>query len=425
MSGDKLSPAALARLIELRGHRLARDAAGTLYFYEAGRYHPGGEDFVAAAAKKILLDRRLAGAWSSHRCREAARFLAADAPLLWDRPPLDRVNVLNGILDLQTGTLEPHSPEWLSTTQLPVTYDPKARCPAWEAFLHVTFPRDAVELAWQLAGWLMVPMLTPQKAVLLVGSGANGKSRFINGLQAFLGRSNVCSVSLHDLDDNRFATSLLVNRLAAFCPDLSARDVRSSHIFKAITGGDEVVVERKYVQPISSKLFARFVFATNRPPIIRDGSEAFWRRWLVIPFSRTIAPEDRIPEEELDAELAKPGELSGVLNRAIAGLRQVRAHGDFLQAESLTRAHAEFRRASDPLAAWLDSAVEEDPAGHVARRDLLERFNRWRASTGLPPISAEDFGRQLRRLRPDWPVTQVKGHDGQRVRVYAGLRFVD
>src|SRR5262249_46035985 len=76
----------------------------------------------------------------SERALRAMVALAASEPGIPVRPnqlDADRwsLNVLNGTLDLRTGTLRPHRREDLITKLIPLAYDAAATCPTWLAFL--------------------------------------------------------------------------------------------------------------------------------------------------------------------------------------------------------------------------------------------------------------------------------------------------
>ena len=176
----------------------ARDGSGLLYVYEEGVYRPTGEGYIARRVKGPAQEWRQEGLWTPTLADSVAAYISADAPLLWDKLPSGIVNIANGLLYLERDTgvptvgirpkLKPHSKNFLSTIQLPVKYEPDARCPDWERFVGDTFPEDAQDLAWEIAAWLIFP--TPvQKAVILTGEGANGKSRFLCGLNAMFGKS--------------------------------------------------------------------------------------------------------------------------------------------------------------------------------------------------------------------------------------------
>ena len=78
------------------------------------------------------------------------------------------VNVFNGLLDVNTRVLSPHSPEFLSPVQLPVKFDSQARCPGWDKFIREVVPADSEAIAWEIPAWLMTPDTVP--TIRLTGS---------------------------------------------------------------------------------------------------------------------------------------------------------------------------------------------------------------------------------------------------------------
>ena len=231
-SDDSISVDQMAEAIASR-HRFARDAGGRLYVYRSGCYHADGTSFVAQQVKRLLVRLKLASKWTSHKSDEVVKYLSVDAPLLWEKPPRDQVSVLNGLLSVTNRSLSPHSSDFLSPVQLPVNFDPTARCPRWDQFISEVFPGDSEAIAWEIPAWLMTPDTSIQKAILLLGDGANGKSTHLRAVLAFIDRQNVAAVSLHRLENDRFSVARLLGKLANICPDLPSEDLSSTFIGKA------------------------------------------------------------------------------------------------------------------------------------------------------------------------------------------------
>jgi P4 family phage/plasmid primase-like protien len=398
-AGD-ISVYQIAELISGR-HRFARDAGGRLYIFRGGSYHPDGASFVREQVKRLLERMRLSSKWSSHKAEEVVKYTEVDAPLLWEKPRLGVVNVLNGLLDVNARTLSPHSPDFLSPVQLPVKFDPAACCPAWDKFVGEVFPADSEAIAWEIPAWLMTPDTSIQKAILLMGDGANGKSTYLRAVLSFIGRQNVAAISLHRLENDRFSVARLVGKLANICPDLPSEDLSSTSIFKAITGGDALLAERKFEESFEFVPFARLVFSANHPPKSQDASSAFFRRWVVVPFERVFRAGDpgRLPRDQLDAMLSDPAELSGVLNKALEALASIRANG-LSESESSRRAMDEFRQTTDPLAVWLDRNTVPEPDALIPFDQLWRDYNNDCVAKGRPTLSKTALGRAIALLRP-------------------------
>jgi len=200
-------------------HHFARDAGGRLYHLTNGAYTPDGEDRIGQYVKAQLQSWGMEDQWSTHRTREVAAYIGVDAPLLWQTPPMDRLNVQNGIINVSNSCLLPHASDFLSPIQLPVTYVPGAFPVFWDRFCRSTFPEDAYEagVPWQIIAWLMLPNTSLQKALMLLGDGGNGKSRYLAGIKAFLGISNVTALSLQKIENDRFAIARLLGKLGCVC----------------------------------------------------------------------------------------------------------------------------------------------------------------------------------------------------------------
>ena len=399
-SKDDISVYQIAEAIAGR-HRFALDAGGRLYVFRGGNYHPDGASLVRQQVKQLLERMRLSSKWTSHKAEEVVKYIEVDAPLLWERPKTDVVNVLNGLLDINTRTLAPHSADFLSAMQLPVKFDPQARCPMWDRFIGEVFPGDSEAIAWEIPAWLMTPDTSIQKAVLLTGDGANGKSTYLRAVLAFIGRQNVAAISLHRLENDRFSVARLVGRLANICPDLPSEDLSSTSIFKAITGGDALQAERKFEESFEFVPFARLIFSANHPPKSQDASSAFFRRWIVVPFERTFHAGDpgTLPRDQLDAMLADPAELSGVLNKAIKAIASIRTKG-LSESESIRRAMDEFRQTTDPVAVWLDRNTVLEPDALIPADRLWQDYNQDCMAKGRPTVSKTALGRAIAQLRP-------------------------
>ena len=379
----------------------AQDAGGRLYCYKNGVYRPHGEKHIKTMVKTLLTVSGDTKKWCSHLASEVVEFIRVDAPELPERPRIDLINVENGMVSVEDGVLLPHDPKYLSVVQLPVAYDPAATCPNIEAFVAATFPVDAHDLAWEIPGVLMTPATWLQKAILLLGEGSNGKSVWLSLLVRFLGKRNVATIPLHRLETDKFVTARLVGKLANICADLPSEHLAGTSVFKQIVGGDALPAEFKFKDSFDVEPFSRLVFSANHPPRSNDSSAAFFRRWVVIPFDHTFGPDDQIPKDVLDVRLQAPSELSGMLNKALDGLRRVQRQRRFSEPESTQAAWRDFHATTDPLAVWLDRYTIDDPDCFVSQQALRVAYNATMERDGRPAMTKTAFGTALRKLRPN------------------------
>jgi P4 family phage/plasmid primase-like protien len=413
----------LARAINDR-HQFARDGGGRLYVFNKGVYRPSGELVVCQRVKGLLTEWGIPDKWASKKAFEVVEYIRVDASELWTTLPADTINVQNGLLAVTTQHLRRHDQAFLSPIQLPIVYDPGARCPAWDRFIGEVFPADSETIAWEIPAWLMMPDTSIQKAVLLLGEGSNGKSTYLRAVQAFIGRHKTAALSLHKLEQDRFAVARLVGKLANICPDLPTAHLSSTSMFKALTGGDVLSAEYKFRDSFEFLPYCKLVFSANRPPQSDDATHGFFRRWQVVPFARCFeeGAKETIPREELDAILADPSELSGVLNKALLALVKIRRNG-FTQSDSMRQAWDEFRTATDPLAVWLEQETIQLPTAMVAKSDLMIAFNKHLNDLGKPPMTKTAFGLAIKRARPEVTEAQRTWRGTPKTWVYTGIGF--
>jgi P4 family phage/plasmid primase-like protien len=378
-------------------------AASTLWAYKNGAYRPGGEAKVRIEAQALLGEER-----RENRIVETIRYIETATGATPPDLNSDYINLSNGRLDWRVGKLEPHSPEIFETTQLPVAYDPNAACPHFDHYLETTLDPEIILLIEQVIGYCLIPDTRFEKAFLSIGEGENGKSVLLDTIIALLGTENVSTVALQDLADNRFRTAELYGKLANIFSDLDDRALSSSSIFKTLVTGDRVTAERKFGQPFSFRPYARLIFSANTLPPSRDRTHAFYRRWIVIQFERTF--EGKSADKDLREKLR--GELPGILNRALIGLRTLFAEGGFIEGPAVRAAMEEYQRENDSVASFVTEVVVSDHAGMIEKKVLYSKYCFWCDAHELRRTGPKEFRTSLKRIFPSLREVRSSGGNG-------------
>ena len=304
--------------------------------------------------------------------------VSAFAPRIDSEPVGQYVNVTNGLLDWRAGMLYGHTPDVLSTVQMSVPWIADAVCPEFDKWLRQVLPADCTELAWELIGYLCYSGNPLHIAVMLVGSGRNGKGTFLRVITAILGKANTTAVSLADLVSNRFRAAKLFGRTANIAGDIDATYLENTALFKAITGEDQITAEHKLKDPFDFTPWAVPVFSANKVPAASDTSAGYLSRWLVLPFPNSFeGREDRTIGAKLQAEL--PGIMAAGLRRLPALLDR----GQFSVGTSASacEAKADFARRVDQVRYWVHECCRTwvpavgEPG--ISRTELYEPYKRW------------------------------------------------
>jgi P4 family phage/plasmid primase-like protien len=419
-SGHSVSTAPIEQFVKTK-HRFAQDAGEGLYVFKDGVYKPEGRKMVQRLVKEYCDDNHRQ--CSQDLAERVLWNLRVASPELLERPPLDTINCKNGLLDVRSKQLRPHDPTFLSSVQINAAYDKDATCPELDKFCEEILPIDASFLMAELAAWLMLPDTGIQKSVLLVGTGGNGKSALLGILRTFLGEDNVCSLSLQQIQNNRFSAADLAGKLANVCGDLPDSALHDTDIFKKVTGEDRIVVERKGEHAFQLNNFARMVFSSNSYPRSKDMSAGFFERWFVVTFDRMHFRAEnknkKVPLKRLLAKLTTPGELSGLLNAALLRLPGIQS-GELEESASTRAAFEDFRRTTDPLAIWLDERTVTGPSLSVSKDALRKTFRAHCEEQGLSTPGESAFSRRLMELRPAVKAARSRA-DGGRLWCFAGI----
>lgn len=387
-----------------------------MWSYKDGVWSPD-KDVVRARAADLMDEL-----YRDTHARHAESIISLDpkTPTITAEPIGDYINFTNGLLDWRTGTLVDHTPDVLTTVQLPVDYDPDATCPEFDRFLSEVVPDDVVSIMWELIGYLMFSGNPLHKAVMLVGGGGNGKSTFLHVVEALLGgRRNVTAVSLHDLANTRFATASLFGKLANIAGDIDAKYLESTAVFKQVTGGDTLRAEHKGRDSFDFAPWAVPVFSANKVPPSADTTVGYFRRWLVLQFPNSfIGKEDRW----LEARLTQPSELRGIAAKAIRALPELLDRGDFELSESARAARDDFIRRVDQVRTWLDECCEVAPEHPwCSRTSLYGDYKMWARRDNQRPVSAKEFYDRLGHV--DY-VLPARGGPSS-IRGFTGIKVVD
>lgn len=334
----------------------------------------------------------------------------------------------NGILELGSLHLRPHTPDWFSTVCIPVAFDAAAGPPArWLGLLDELFENDAerVAVVQELFGACLDRRFPAKHFFAFVGGGENGKSTVQTVLRAVLGDRNVSAVPLDHLSTNRFAAFGMLGKLANVGGDQSYFESSDEGTLKTLTGGDAIPFEQKGRDVIYAVNTAKLVFACNTPPKFSDKSEAVWNRLVMVPFDYTV-PADRKDPRMNTPEFWR-GELSGVLNWALAGLARLKGNrGVFTRSEACEAMKCRHRLDSNPARQFLADTVEAaDPASLVSAPDLFSEYRHWCDANGFTHrLTSNAFTKEVKHLFPA-AEKQVKKKDGKSVRHWSGLQWIE
>lgn len=332
------------------------------------------------------------------------------------KPPTNQVilPLLNGCLHLvgNAFVLRPHDKALGLQHVIECGYDQNAAEPKrFLAFLDRVLPDPAVRARVQeYIGYTFLPDARFQRAQFWQGDGANGKGVLANITQAL--HHHCAAVQLDNLSGFKLAG--LVGASLIYCDEAPQRRMEEQ-LLKSLIAGEAVQVDRKFRDPLTLRVSAKWIVLANHFPAISDQSGGFWRRWDIVPFSVTIPEPEREP---LLAETIIKHELSGVLNWAIDGLLRLLRRGAFevVLPAPMQQLLCQAKTETNSVMAWYGaSGCSLSPQARTRKVAVYDHYAQWCRDNGMAPVASPRFWKRLAEVAGG-PVL------GERVRVADGTQ---
>ena len=286
--------------------------------------------------------------------------------------------VKNGTIDLSGGNFRKHEKNDFITKMAEVVYDPKADCPEWKKFIReiMNYNNELVVYLQTISGWAVTGDTSEQTMFILFGTGANGKSTFLNTLMYILGDYAVATPTETFMarKNDQIGNDLARLRGTRFVTTTETEQGKklAEPLIKQITGNDKITARFLYGEYFNFLPAFKVFMATNHKPSIRGADHGIWRRIKLIPFTT------RIPEEKQDKRLEEKlkAEASGILNWLLEGVNRWKKSG-LKTPQAVLYATDEFRSDMDIIGNFVKECCVQK-AGIMTRvKDIYKAYQVW------------------------------------------------
>ncbi len=420
---NKFLPCAMGKDIvfngdENKGFYVLKDTKEIIRF-DGKRYAFDGEDFIKSEVQEIIGDRT-----SISNRSEVIECVRNISKIQIDRKSLnanlDLINVRNGVLNWKTGELFAHDKKFLITEFLDIGYNPKAKCPAIEKFFNeIHYPED-IQGIEELFGYGLYKSMPFHKIFIGVGSGENGKSIECALLRYFLGPDNVISKEMISIvKQGERAIADFYGKQANICPDISDRSIDSMSVLKELSGGVDTVTGRKlYHETFQFVNYAKLFFTCNKRPIIRDDTDATWRRIQPIEYPNKFTGDKC--DHFIFNKLCTDSEMSGLLNLSINALKRLLETRKFhFKITDQKEIREDYKSGTEPLYAFVKHLCE-DVSSRISAREIYENYLTYANENNLPQMSRKGFVIELKKYFPKIENRSVNSNS-----YYYGIKYVD
>ena len=396
---DKIRYSNYERELLAQNPYLKKNEIGIVFNYRDGVYKMMSDQEVSDMVLVGLYEDCLWGYRTKKHVSDKVACLISVIPLLVvtdDKGYL--VNVKNGILDIYSDTLIPHTPDFVSLIQYPVEYDATATCPVWEACIEdwTSGGEEQVEkalLLQQFTGYCLSSSMLYDRALFMVGDGGNGKSTFVDTISMVIGGDATSHIDLESLYGT-FGMHGLIGKRLNVIEEVSGNYYQSNKL-KKVVSGEPVTIDIKYKPQFTFRPQTKFVFSVNQLPRVDDTSSATERRILAIQFLNNYRDNPNFKLRSSVGLLAK--ELSGILNWMIDGAKILARDGKFITTNEQTKMLDEYREENSSVEGFLSQCVMKAPGFDITTSALYYEYKRWSATDGGRKVKANiTFTKEVR-----------------------------
>lgn len=327
----------------------------------------------------------------------------------------DAPEYIDVCVDSKLEVIDGHRRSDLITHILPVTYDPKAKCPHWQIFIESKLPDADVRRMVQVSSGLGMLGITVQYLFFHYGDGANGKSVYMETLCRILGELSVTLPATSLIGEGGSSGSAspdlarLFGRRLLRVKELPEGEDLRENLVKELTGGETIVARDLFSGYMDFIPIFIAIMSGNGYPRITGTDDGIWRRMAVVHWPRKIAKEDRREFDEIVTSFEP--EYAGILNWLIEGVHIFLKEGLVIP-EAVNLATQEYRDEMDRTAGFVARCIEKDSnADPLQGKDLYAAYVDDTHDQGGKPMTLNAFGRIMgKKFQKERTATGVVYH---------------
>lgn len=387
------------------------DKEDVIYLYQDGKY-----EIANKPKMKAILKKRIKKGFAADSVINSALnlLMCSDEAKVIDFDELDKseqyINFKNGLLNLNTWKLEPHTPNVWSTIQIQVEYNPdEFICPVFCGFMD-DFCRDENGIVDEKVKDILLEYMgltisniygyRVKKSLFLFGAGNAGKSQLLGLLELLLGKNKCANIAIQDMNDkNRFIFSTILGKRVISNGDQKSETIDDSSYFKSLSGGDEIRVEPKGKTAFNMKFRGTMIFAGNDMPTFKnDKGDYIFRRIMLHAISHSIKAEDVDPHI-LDKMWE---ERVAIVNMLLFGLKRLIDNNYvFSESERCQAALLDYRNKIDTVYRFIsENGYELTNNAHdiVSKPDFENNYLNWLARNEIQGVAKHNIADRMAKF---------------------------
>lgn len=356
-------------------------------------YEAEFQDFLAQIAKKSGLSKTDAE-YYKFKVNLFEQFLSSSR-LEKNASTKTLINLNNGTLEIKSDKfkLRDYDPDDFLTYCLSFDYNPEEKFPKFQSFLNDVLPDISLQrILAEYLGSIFIPNseLKLEKVLFLYGTGSNGKSVVFEIIHALLGTNNISSMSLSKLTTCPNSRLQLQNKLLNFSSEKG--DIGDIDMFKKLVSREPVDIKVLYQNISQMYNYAKLMFNCNDFIKKNEYTNGYFRRFLFIPFDKTIAEKDQ--DKKLATKIID-NELPGVLNWILEGTVRLYKNEQFTPSKRSDELLKTFRLESDSVMMFKEDYQLKISTNEINLTELFNKYRDFCISNGFKPCARNTFSTRL------------------------------
>lgn len=331
--------------------------------------------------------------------QEVIKYLEISCPTNAPLADAHYIAFKNGVYNIATDELMDFSPTLVITNKIPWDYDPNAYSELADKTLDKIACGDAEirSLLEECIGYCFYRRNELSKAFILTGEKSNGKSTFLDMVKNVLGRENVSSLDLGELDE-RFSVATMAGKLANIGDDISDEFLqgRAVAMFKKIVSGNEIKAEFKGQDAFFFDPYVKLLFSANDIPRMKDKTGAVLRRLVIVPFNAVFSKADPDYDPYIVWKLKDEAVMKYLVRIGIEGLKRILENNSFTESRKLTKEIEQYEIQNNPILLFLQ---EKDVSEIVNQptKDVHKAYRMFCIENGFSEMTLSNFSKELKR----------------------------
>jgi P4 family phage/plasmid primase-like protien len=329
-------------------------------------------------------------------------------------PKVEWIQFKNYVYDIYTRERFEPTPKYFFTNPIQWNIGETVDTPVMDKLFKEWVGKKNVEMLYEIIAYSLYRDYPIHRIFCLIGGGRNGKSKYLELINRFIGKENSSSTELDQLLLSRFEVAKMYRKLVCMMGETNYTAMEKTALLKKLTGQDLIGYEFKQKNPFDDYNYAKIMIATNSIPVTHDKTDGFYRRWLIIDFPNQF-PEGKNILEQIPDE-----EYENLALKSVVILKMLLEEGRFTNELSIEDKKVVYEEKSNPLSLFLKEYTLDRASEEIFKSEFNAKLLAWLNKNGYRTLNNQEINGLMRENYHD---KKTYNEEGSLLWVWQGLMW--